>query len=376
MLGVWTFVMPAADVRVNVMFSVLEASRSVEGNIVCYASLVSALSAATGTSGSPDTIRVYKDIPLSSVVSIPAGKHIELTSSIGNSIWTLKRGATTTGDLFTVASGASLTLSTLIIDGDKNTVADAGGSLVKNSGIFTMNDGATLQNNKTTTSGDSGGGVYNSGAFDMDGGAISGNSADGGGGVYNSGTFTMNDGTISENEASMFGGGVYNDGTGTFTMNDGSITGNSADDGGGVSNAGNFRMYNGSITKNEASSMYGGGVYNSGTGTFTMNDGTISENKVTGTTSGQGGGVYISDGTFDMNRGTISKNEVTATNGQGGGVHIAAGTFTMNGGTIYGTNAVADANIANTGVAISVNSGTAQYGNFSTISTSDNTITP
>ncbi|MDR1468618.1 MAG: hypothetical protein LBT00_04930 [Spirochaetaceae bacterium] len=101
----------------------------------------------------------------------------------------------------------------------------------------------------------------------------------------------------------------------------------------------------------------GGGVHVTGGGTFTMNDGIISDN--TATLQG-GGGVYVDtfldndtwnyiDGTFTMNGGTISKNKSIGDNsayGYGGGVYVDTSTPSKfnkiksdsGSGTIYGKN--------------------------------------
>ena len=85
----------------------------------------------------------------------------------------------------------------------------------------------------------------------------------------------------------------------------------------------------GTITGGWTDQLYCGGVHVSKSGTFTMNGGTISDNR-TGT-GGGGGGVCLNSGTFTMNGGTISHNSAK----DGGGVYVSdSGTFTMNGGTI------------------------------------------
>ena len=121
--------------------------------------------------------------------------------------------------------------------------------------------------------------------------------------IMNSGS-AITDNTYSNSTGVSYGGGVRINASGTFTMNDGTISGNTA-------------------TSTSSSSGYGGGVYVAGT--FTMNDGTISNN-----TSSSGGGVYISPyGIFTMSNGTISDN----TSSRGGGVCVYR-TFTMIGGKI------------------------------------------
>jgi hypothetical protein len=95
---------------------------------------------------------------------------------------------------------------------------------------------------------------------------------------------------------------------------------------------GNFTMNGGSIKDNKHDST-GGGVHID-SGAFTMNNGTISGNSALY----EGGGVSVNKGTFTMNNGTISGNST----GNGGGVYCSSrGTFTKSGtaGIIYGSNA-------------------------------------
>jgi len=108
------------------------------------------------------------------------------------------------------------------------------------------------------------------------------------------------------------------------------------------------KIKNNTFIKNDGNA-FGGGVYIGG-GSFTMDGGTISDNKIQATGSSYdsssvrvaGGGVYLYSGTFIMNNGTISNNtaysDIFPT--AGGGVYIAANrSFTMNGGTISGNTA-------------------------------------
>ncbi len=192
----------------------------------------------------------------------------------------------------------------------------------------------------TTTTHSSSGGVYvaNGGNFEMTGGSIAENtttSYSSGGGVYvaSGGNFDMAGGSITEN----LGVGVYVY-AGTFTMNDGSITDNETSSNGGgvhVANGGIFDMVGGSITGNKTtgSSSYGGGVYMY-SGAFTMTGGDITGNKTTGSSS-YGGGVYMYSGAFTMTGGDITDNIGYF----GGGVHIKDGTFTFAGGSIENNTA-------------------------------------
>ena len=129
--------------------------------------------------------------------------------------------------------------------------------------------------------------------------------------------------------AGMTGSGVNVLSGGEFHMYGGSISGNTADNGGGVyMGGGQFTMYGGSITKNTATNN-GGGVYVNRGCKFDMNGGTIGgTNDGDANTANQGGGVCVDSGTFTMN-GNASVSGNTAKNG--GGVYASAGKFNMNG---------------------------------------------
>ena len=129
-------------------------------------------------------------------------------------------------------------------------------------------------------------------------------------------TFTLCDcfggGKITHTKG-VNGRGVYV--VGTFNMYGGSISGNSAQWGGGVclDNGGKgtvFNMYGGEITGNTATSSGGGGVNVNAKSTFNMYGGSITDNL--NTASGDyGGGVYVSqDGIFTVSgKVNITGNE-------------------------------------------------------------------
>lgn len=259
----------------------------------------------------------------------------------------------TIGNLAIVGEGSGATIDAndlgtiLYIGGDANVSMEnvtlkngssnsKGGGVYIDAGIFKMQSGTITGNNATQE----GGGVYIAigGEFNMHGGTISANTASSkGGGVYCNGSFTMYDGTISGNSA-MNGKGVYIDDEGVFSMQDGTITANTGTmgAGGGVYNCNTFNMYDGTISANGATG--GNGVYVAGDGTFTMYNGSISAN----TGSSDSGAVSVSTGAeFTMEDGTISGNLIT------GGVNISGsgsdgGTFNMHGGTISGNTAYYD----------------------------------
>ncbi|MDE7291495.1 MAG: hypothetical protein K2N58_05560 [Treponemataceae bacterium] len=182
---------------------------------------------------------------------------------------------------------------------------------------FTMKGDVTISGNilSDTVSKRYGSGVYmNSGTFTMNGGEIKENKAINGGGVYiNGGSFTMDGGMISDNTASSSGGGVYGNG-GAFKMTGGTISSNTALSGGGVCvYYGTFTMSGGELTSNLASSSFGGGIYISENGTFTMEKGSIN-----GCRAVAGGGVYNA-GKLTVLSGT--KISGCAGNVWGGGIY-------------------------------------------------------
>lgn len=156
-------------------------------------------------------------------------------------------------------------------------------------------------------------------------------------GLYGPGqsSIIMNDRVTIKNNSYLTGdgGGVFVIGSNaSFTMNGGTICNNKANSsGGGVYIVGgSFTMKGGFIRGNNA--VEGGGVSITGDGTFTMTGGTISGNKAS-----NAAGVYISNSTLNITGGAI---EINIADADGGGVYLA-GTcpFFMNGGVIRGNTA-------------------------------------
>lgn|GEM_PF-4595495 len=114
------------------------------------------------------------------------------------------------------------------------------------------------------------------------------------------------------------GGGVYVAGSGTFTMDGGRISGNKV------------------VGKNS----YGGGVFIAEGGEFTMNGGMISKNTAEGLHAHGGGVCIMENSVFTMTKGEIIGNTIRSTVEEDGGFHVfgggvlSYGTFAMKGGTI------------------------------------------
>ena len=145
---------------------------------------------------------------------------------------------------------------------------------------------------------------------------LDGNETGGGIVVETSASLTMNEGAVMSNNKAIYGGAVYNNGT--------------------------FTLDGGLISENEA--LRGGGVYNNDNSIFTMESGSITDNKGKSTTDaglhqGGGAGVYNNNATFIMKGGEISYNELVNINMRnydgGGGVYNFNSTFTMESGLIY-----------------------------------------
>ncbi|MCL2212188.1 MAG: hypothetical protein FWB95_09730 [Treponema sp.] len=217
--------------------------------------------------------------------------------------------------MFTVNSGASLTLTDVVLKGlTTNTT-----SLVRvDGGTLTMLTGSEITGNRSTdgySTGTSAGGIgIISGTLNLNGGKIHSNTANDGGGItMNNGTINFTSGEISNNQASSSGGGIYMRG-GTLTMSGGLIANNTSN-----------------------SSIEGGG------GVWMYTGGTITA-------------------IFNMTGGIIRGNRAINASGRGGGVLVWSGTFTKTGNSIIygdneGTNSNTAANAITPGHAVRVNSG-------------------
>jgi hypothetical protein len=167
-----------------------------------------------------------------------------------------------------------------------------------------------------------------------------------GGIIYNEGTLVLKDTEISGGEA-VLGGGIYNAGGATLTLESGSVNNNKAISpivgagrAGGVFNAQNatFNLVGGSVRDNTCD-YYGAGILNDKNATLTISGGSV-ENNIATTINGidaksHGGGVFNS-GTFTMSNGLIKGNK--AGEDGGGMTNNEAASFTMTGGTIEGNS--------------------------------------
>lgn len=253
------------------------------------------------------------------------------------------------GALFNSSKGIA-DLSDIRIEDNTATIAGGG---VYNEGSMTAGSGTEISRNKaklanTGTASGAGGGIYTSGSTVCGNGSeISGNTAEStGAGIYSSGSTELKEGcSIADNTTSgtsssrvrNCGGGIYISG-GTVVMNGGSITGNRA-----------VSKY---VEKNGKGSLGNGGgvcVSNSSSGAeFVMNDGRISGNTASGSMKnglfGNGGGIYVTGGRNNDNsegygstpgRLTLNGGTVTSNRASGSGSGICVGnreTYAYNNG--------------------------------------------
>jgi hypothetical protein len=290
-----------------------------------YATLDDAVTAASGTPASPDTIIVLADINMNAAdnTTISAGKYIKLVSLAGGTR-ILKRVAGNTVPLITVNGGGELTLQNIIIDGGAvwtggtatppspafnatNTgqgAVNAGNTLVIVSGTgtkITLGAGAVLRNNCITSGGAGGGIRANAGAeVIINGGEVCYNQSG-----YTGGGIVLQDATQVNTKLTLISGSINNNNT-------------SAHDGGGINaEYGIIEIQGGSITKNRANTHGGGiNVNAGGSSTMTISGGEISSNVAVQ----KGGGIKAGRNyTVTMSGGVISGNTAGTT---GNGIHV------------------------------------------------------
>ncbi len=240
-------------------------------------------------------------------------------------------------------------------------VAVRGGGvfLQPGAGTFSLSGGVVSENVATgNASTDGGGGIYNDGAttVTLDNVTIEYNAATGtagsGGGIFTkAGTLTIDVGTIQFNSANRAGGGIEVV-AGTVELVDTNLISNDVNglgaatspmpgNGGGlhVSGAAMVSLTGGSVFNNEAASE-GGGLWNSATGTMTVDGTIISANLASGDTSIQGGGgIFNSSGVLMLKNATVEGNIADGLSGSGGGVMSVGGTVDILGGDITGNSA-------------------------------------
>jgi len=170
-----------------------------------------------------------------------------------------------------------------------------------------------------------------------------------GGGIYNDGTLTVTDCIFISNSATDgWGGGICNDGT--LTVTDCIFISNTATDGwgGGIYNDGTLTVTSSTFTDNSVTDGCGGGIYNDDDGKLTVTDSIFISNSAT---DGWGGGI-CNDGTVTVNNCIFTHNSAT----DGAGI-ASDGTLTVK-YSIFANNSATDGggiNYLNTSTLINAN---------------------
>ena len=275
------------------------------------------------------SVTIEKDIRLDEPVKITAGQKVEITATENRNIFGNKDE--NLANLFVVEAGGELSLTgALTLGGWNNT-----GSILVNHGKTTIDGNVVIE--KSTLEGGSMGVIEDNGSsaeLILKNGTIQNHKIRGARSasirVTEGASFTMNGGTIQYNIANTSSSdssspAVLLLGASTFTMNEGSICNNKGQCGTAVY-----------LTSNDAKAR------------FTMNGGTLSNNESRSYTpdATPTGAVFVKySAEFVLNGGTITGN--CAYGGAGGGVAVMDdlrtgehGTaFTMNGGTISNNTA-------------------------------------
>ncbi|MBQ8268130.1 MAG: hypothetical protein IJZ24_00425 [Clostridia bacterium] len=201
-------------------------------------------------------------------VDIQTGEafNIDYDVTINGNGCTISRAAGYTGTVLTVASGATVTIENLVLDGAG---ATATGNLIatQGNGSIVLNEGTVLQNNNgahAVSLATRGGG-----SLTLNGASIINNSSDSGA-IWGGGAIIVNEGSkINNNSSTGIAGAIRMVGSCNLTMNGGEISNNTATgDGGAIWGYGSSTYnFNGGKMNGNTSAGIGGAIY---TGTYSV----------------------------------------------------------------------------------------------------------
>ena len=273
--------------------------------------------------------------------------------------------------LFTVGSGATLTITDNVDVTDSKTTADGNkygrqGSMTDYVLTYYVTESTASETATTETlyqhtvnfgsagkivSSSTGDNVINvtGGTLNLEGGVISSNGShavvlD----TNNGGNMNMSGGLIKgkSDPATANGAGIYM-GSGNLNMSGGYIAGGASNKGGGIyMNSGTINLTDDAvIAANKATSDgAGGGIYVN-SGVLNLHGGTVASNWVDSGNNSNGGGIYVNSGTISMTDGYVTnnsqyggRNDAYGQNG-GGGIAFKEAQMYMSGGYITGNYA-------------------------------------
>jgi len=292
----------------------------------------------------------------------------------------VQRDAGYSNALFYVSANCSLTLTNIVIDGNRDQIT-ARQALVYASTLnsaLRVHSGAVLRNNENAIANSGGGGVLlgSSASFLMTGGAVTNNalsvSSSHGGGIYLGAgatvSFEMTGGCIAGNTASFFGGGigVFNSATATLLLSGRAlISGNVSPTGGGIGyTAGALTVHmsgDAAVSNNVTTGGGGGGVVCTSLsmrdraricGNFTNRDGgganvlnlamtddaaicdNVTSNSANIGSYGQGAGVAVGGSAVLSGNAVVRGNVIKTTGTSGGGIYCGAGASLTTSGSV------------------------------------------
>ena len=205
------------------------------------------------------------------------------------------------------------------------------------SGITASISGLTLINGVTTSQG---GAIYDSGTLTVSNSVFTGNTAGvNGGAVATAGApaiLTLAGCSFSNNSSTGNGGALNNGPGSTITVTGTTFSGNTAHvSGGAIGSSGTLTLINSTITGNAASTVRGGGIYNTQGAALTLTNTTLTGN----TANTFGGGIYINSGTVTL------ANSIVAGNTSSGSYADVDGNYSDHGGNVASNNAGATSTI-------------------------------
>jgi len=241
------------------------------------------------------------------------------------------------GGLAFLGSGQVMITNTIVSENDAG--GAPGGGLYINAAIANI-DNSTIGNN---TAVQGGGVVINTGVLTMTNGLVEGNTAVTiGGGLFNGANSRIISSTIQDNVANdallnsdSGGGGIFNIPSGSLTLEQSTVHNNKIafDEGGGIYNLGKLVLTGSQVTNNFA--YLGGGIFNS-TGSFTTTNTNVANNEAVF----MGGGIWNeSNGFIDESsvQDNLASDEWQGSTGGGGGI-LNSGNLTITQSTISGNN--------------------------------------
>ncbi|MBI5664912.1 MAG: right-handed parallel beta-helix repeat-containing protein, partial [Nitrospirae bacterium] len=204
-------------------------------------------------------------------------------------------------------------------------------------GLVTLQNSIVRNNSLGISSGN------NSNRMNIDNTVIRDNSGSSqGGGIFLNnygGPFNITNSTIKDNSTTSTGGGLFiqNIASGDITITNTTITGNTAGgSGGGIYSNNSSPIFDKTVFGSNTSSGNGGGMFFMGSGALlTMTNSNFTDN----TANSKGGGLYLESGlTANITNVTFSNNRLTdTTSGLGGGIYQNLATTTIK-NTIFWNN--------------------------------------